>query len=78
MAEPRHRGGTAAGGDGVNGVDPLLPARKVKHALFVARKRSQRVCRTTRFRVISALGPVKVRVAPYTFREERYHRQFVC
>lgn len=38
-------------------LDPLLPARKVKHALFVANKRRRRTQKALRFAALTAVAP---------------------
>ncbi|MDO4920011.1 hypothetical protein [Kocuria sp.] len=58
-------------------VDPVLAARKLKHALFVADKRRRRAQKDLVFGAVTALGPVRSRWKPYEFDAARYRRSFV-
>lgn len=59
-------------------LDPLLPARKVKHALFVADKRRRRTQKALRFAADTAVAPWHARVVTYEFDPARYRRSFVA
>ena len=59
-------------------VDPLLPARKVKHALFVADKRRRRAQKDLGFTAVTALAPLRARLRSYEFDAARYRRSFVA
>lgn len=59
-------------------LDPLLPARKVKHAVFVADKRRRRTQKALRFAALTAVAPWHARVATYEFDPARFRRSFVA
>ncbi|MCC5670967.1 hypothetical protein [Kocuria rhizophila] len=59
-------------------LDPLLPARKVKHAVFVADKRRRRTQKALRFAAVTAVAPWHARVATYEFDPARFRRSFVA
>ncbi|RKQ34204.1 glycosyltransferase family 32 protein [Kocuria tytonis] len=62
----------------MNPVDPLLAARQVKHALFVANKRRRRAQRSALFSAATVAGRWHARWHPYEFDPARYRRSFVA
>nr|WP_312607497.1 hypothetical protein [Kocuria rhizophila] len=59
-------------------LDPLLPARKVMHAVFVADKRRRRTQKVLRLAAVTAVAPWQARVTTYEFDPARYRRSFVA
>lgn len=55
----------------------LLPARKLKHAGFVAAKRTSRVQRSLKFAMATQFARPYTRISPYSFDPSRYRRSFL-
>ena len=74
----RARGRRSANGASDLCVDPLQPARQVKHAAFVVRKRARRTYLRLKFETATALFRHVERIAPYRYRPSRYSRTFLA
>lgn len=57
--------------------DLLLPARKLKHAAFVAGKRARLLRRDAVFAAVTRVGPGYAAMSPYSFDPSRYRRSFL-